>query len=119
MIKIRGIVINGRHLGHKLGFPTANIAIDQSIELPNGVYRSSVKLGSATYRAVSNLGTRPSVGGIQRNLETHIIDFDKDIYGQDICVELHEKLRNEQHFATIEELIEQVNQDIEQVKNYK
>ncbi len=116
---ISGVVINGRHLGHKLGFPTANIAIGEDITISNGVYRSSVEICGTKYRAVSNLGTRPSVGGTHRNLETHIIDFDGDIYGQTISVELHEKLRDEQHFATIEDLIEQVNHDIEQVKNYK
>ncbi len=113
---IRGVVIRGRNLGHKLGFPTANIAIKEPLEQPNGVYRSRVIIAGQSFKAVSNLGVKPSVGGGARLLETHIIDFSQDIYGQEIEVDLREKLRDEQHFDSLEALTEQIKIDVEKVK---
>ncbi len=113
---IRGIVVRGRSLGHTLGFPTANIAIPEDLLLDNGVYLSRVGIGTNQYRAITNIGTRPSVGGGERNIESHILDFSGDIYGCEIEVELLEKLRDEVHFATIEELSAQVQKDIEKAK---
>ncbi len=113
---ISGKVIRGHSLGRKLGFPTANIATDSSLGLANGVYRSRVRLGGEWFAAVSNLGTKPSVGGTERLLETHIINFSGDIYDQLIEIELIEKLRDEQLFNTLEELTEQIKKDIEKVK---
>ena len=112
MIIIKGFVIKGQQLGRKMGFPTANIdAHEKSVE--NGVYRSKVRIDGKSYRAMTNVGLRPSVDGRTRLLEAHLFDFDGDLYGQCIQVELLEKIRDEKKFATIEELRAQLEIDAE------
>lgn len=112
MIIIKGAVIKGQQLGRRMGFPTANIdAHDKRVD--NGVYRSMVRIGTECYRAMTNVGLRPSVDGRTRLLEAHIFDFDRDIYGETIQVELLDKIRDEQKFASIEELQRQLQRDAE------
>ena len=106
-IWIEGEVRHGRQLGRELGFPTANLDVaDESI--PGGVYLS---------RAVSNLGSNPSVGGGVRHLETHVIGFSGNLYGRVLRVELLRKLRDERRFATLEELRAQIERDCRMVMN--
>ncbi|MFI3316885.1 MAG: riboflavin kinase [Rikenellaceae bacterium] len=116
---IRGKVISGRQLGRKLGFPTANVAIAEDLQIANGVYSSSVMIDGGDYRAVSNVGLRPTVGGGERLVESHILDFSTDLYGQTIEINLIEKLRDEQSFESVEALRAQVELDIVKVKNIK
>ncbi len=118
---IKGVVTKGRALGRKLGFPTANIVLEgsASVQIENGVYRSRVCVGGVWYKAVSNVGVKPTVGSFERGVESHIIDFAGDIYGVTIEVELIEKLRDEAHFESLEALQAQVLKDIEKVKNIK
>lgn len=116
---IKGVVVKGRNLGHKLGFPTANISIDTTTKVENGVYASKVYMRGAEYRAVTNIGMKPTVGGDSRGAESHILNFEGDLYGQEIQVELLTKLRDEKLFGNVEALAEQVKQDIEIVKNLK
>ncbi len=113
---IEGVVARGRSLGHKLGFPTANIELDDEVNMENGVYRSRVFIDTHEYRGVSNLGTNPTVNGDRRKLETHILDFDADIYGKHMSVELLEKIRSEMRFESVEQLQEQIDKDIKLVK---
>ncbi|MFR9523539.1 MAG: riboflavin kinase [Rikenellaceae bacterium] len=116
---VRGEVIKGRALGRKLGFPTANIAIEQSVDIENGVYISSISVSGVEYRAISNVGVKPTLGDGGRVLESHLLDFSGELYGQTIEVRLLSKLRDEQRFESVEALAEQVLRDIEQVKNLK
>ena len=88
MIIIKGEVIHGAQLGRKMGFPTANLDACELNDIENGVYRSTVIIDGATYRAMSNIGLRPSVDGRCRLLETHLFDFHGDIYGRVIEVRL-------------------------------
>lgn len=110
MIIIKGVVIRGQQLGRKMGFPTANIDA-QSIDVENGVYRSVVTLDGRRYRAMTNVGLRPSVDGKTRLLEAHIFDFAQDIYGKKIQVELLDRIREERRFGSIEELRSQLQID--------
>ena len=115
-IWIEGEVRHGRQLGRELGFPTANLDVaDESI--PGGVYLSRVVIDGQEYRAVSNLGSNPSVGGGVRHLETHVIGFTGNLYGRVLRVELLRKLRDERRFATLEELRAQIEQDCRMVMN--
>ncbi len=114
---VKGVVTHGRTLGRTLGFPTANIILDEnsSATLPmsfNGVYASRVALAGVSYRAISNVGAKPTVGGNERTLETHILDFEGDIYGQTIEVELLQKIRDEIHFESLDALAAQIRADI-------
>ena len=115
MIIIKGIVIKGQQLGRKMGFPTANIDAQEK-RVENGVYRSMVRIDGKSYRAMTNVGLRPSVDGRTRLLEAHLFDFDGDLYGRRIQVELLEKIRDERKFASIEELRAQLEIDAERCR---
>lgn len=108
---IKGVVIHGAQLGRKMGFPTANIDARDIDNIENGVYFSQVEMQGKTYKAMSNIGLRPSVDGKTRLLETHIFDFEGDLYGQTIIVKLIKKIRDEQLFTSIDDLQRQLKAD--------
>ncbi|MBQ1228234.1 MAG: riboflavin kinase [Alistipes sp.] len=109
---IKGVVIHGAELGRRLGFPTANLDAT-NIDIANGVYLSRVSFGGRSYKAMTNIGCRPSVDGESRLLEAHIFDYEGDLYEKQIEVELLSKLRDEQRFDSISELQEQLKRDAE------
>ncbi len=109
---ITGTVIHGKKLGRSLGFPTANLLIDPSLEIANGVYAGRVALTGKPYGALVNIGYNPTVPtGGKRLLEAHLLDFSGDLYGRTISVELVVFLRPEQKFASLGELRERSEQD--------
>lgn len=110
-IVIDAEVVHGRKLGRQMGFPTANMEIDDTIAAGRGVYRSRVEIDGVSYRAMSNLGVRPSVGGGRPLLETHIIGYDGDLYGRRLKVHLLEKIRDERRFDSIDDLQRQLQAD--------
>ncbi len=109
---IEGVVERGRELGRRLGFPTVNVALHGDDKLSCGVYKSSVTINGVLYRAVTNIGVNPTVGVVKQRSESYIIDFQGDLYGQLIKIELIEKLRDEQCFASVDALREQIAQDV-------
>ena len=114
---VEGTVIEGRQLGRRLGFPTANIEPELGCEVPEaGVYAAVAEIGDRRYAAVSNWGTNPSVGGCRPRLETHLLDFRGELYGRRIRVELLRRIRGERRFATLEELRRQIEADCRQVR---
>lgn len=117
--EIRGVVEHGRRLGRELGFPTANLAVDEALAAEDGVYASLVEVGGVCYRAMSNLGRNPSVGGQPRHLETHLFGFEGSLYGREVRVVLLRKVRDERRFDTVEELRAQIARDKEQILNLK
>ena len=117
MLVIEGVVIGGNQLGRKLGFPTANIALQDDLEVENGVYISKVYVEGVEYGAMTNVGVRPSVDGSRRLLETHLFGFEGSLYGLTLRVGLLEKIRDEKRFSSVEELKEQIERDREIVKS--
>ena len=113
---VEGVVVGGNQLGRKLGFPTANIALNSDCEVENGVYASKVYIGNNAYSAMTNVGVRPSVDGSKRLLETHIFGFKGLLYGLKLRVELIEKIRDERKFASVNELREQIEKDSNKIK---
>lgn len=111
MIDIEQVVVHGRKLGRALGFPTANMSLEGYKNIERGVYRSSVEINGTLYRAMSNVGVRPSVGGKELLLETHVIGFSGDLYGRRLRITLVEKLRDEKRFSSISDLKEQLQRD--------
>lgn len=112
---IVGKVVNGYHEGRKIGFPTANLDLShfgQMIPAP-GVYAVKVRLENTVVwkRGMMNVGTRPTFDGKQLTLETHIFNFDGDIYGQLLLVSFVQRIRGEQKFEGPEELAEQLKED--------
>jgi riboflavin kinase/FMN adenylyltransferase len=115
---LSGEVVPGVRRGHRLGIPTANLAVrpDRAIP-PNGVYAVYAVLGQERYPGVANVGVRPSFDNGERSVETHILNFDEDIYGIDLVVEFVERLRDEKRFSNADELIAQIARDIEQARH--
>ena len=118
-VTIEGVVEHGRRLGRELGFPTANMAVPDSVTAADGVYYSRVEVDGTRYDAMSNLGSNPSVGGAVRHLETHIFEFGGSLYGRTLRVELVRKIRDERRFATIGELRAQIARDKEYILELK
>lgn len=116
---IEGIVVEGRQLGRELGFPTANIELQESLSSADGVYLSRVECEKGTFQALSNLGTNPTVGGNRRRLETHLIDYDKGpLYGMQLRITLLERLREEEKFENIADLRRQIEEDVRRARHY-
>lgn len=111
MICVEGEVIHGKKIGRALGFPTANMSLLGHEDIERGVYRSEVDIDGVHYKAMSNIGIRPSVGGKELLLETHVINFNGDLYGKRLRICLLEKLRDEKRFASIGDLKEQLLRD--------
>lgn len=115
--RLSGQVMGGTERGHVLGFPTANIGVDSEQALPSdGVYATLGYLGDKVYKSVTNIGTRPTFGEGERTVEVFLIDFDGDIYSQNLTVELIERLRGETKFADAKELSAQIARDVEQAR---
>ena len=110
-----GIVVKGRQLGRTIGFPTANVQVSETYKLipTNGVYAVKTLVRGQWLNGIMNIGNRPTVDGIGRTQEVHILDFGDDIYGENITVELIDYIRPEQKFNGIEELKSQILQDKE------
>jgi len=108
-----GPVVRGDQLGRKLGFPTANLDISGRILPPNGVYAVHAKAAGQSHRAVVNVGVRPTVTGkLMQRVEAHLLDFDGDLYGQELEITFAQRLRDEQKFASLEDLKNQIASDI-------
>lgn len=117
---VSGNVMKGNQIGRTLGFPTVNLLPESNKMLPpNGVYYSHVRYGDRIYPAISNVGFRPTVSG-ERDVwvESYLYNFDGDLYGQNIDVELLEYRRREQRFENVEFLKEQIKKDIDDGAKY-
>jgi riboflavin kinase/FMN adenylyltransferase len=115
---IAGSVIRGDQLGHKLGFPTANLDTT-GLQLPaNGVYAAHAVVAGKTFRAVLNIGVRPTINQPtpQPRVEVHLLDYSGELYGQEMEISFVSKLRDEKKFASLEELKVQITQDIAEMK---
>ena len=111
---LSGKVIHGEKRGRTIGFPTANIEIEDSNKLipPNGVYAGLTTIDGSTYPVVMNIGTRPTLNGTDRRIEAHIIGLESDLYNQRIQLHLVSFLRNERKFENLDALKNQIQQDL-------
>jgi len=117
--RIQGRVVSGQARGRTIGFPTANIELSAPYVLPaNGVYGVTIMIDGVAHNGIMNLGVRPTFeeGETQPSVEVHIFDFDGNIYGKQVAVELLYFLRPEKKFSSVEELVGQIRQDIRQCK---
>jgi riboflavin kinase/FMN adenylyltransferase len=108
---IDGIVIGGKKLGRSLGFPTINLQTENTI-LPTGVFSTISQIADHSYQSITNIGFRPSFNGTEISIETHILNFNNQIYQQPVRLFFKKKLRDEIKFASKEELIVQIKHDI-------
>ena len=114
---LSGSVIKGDQRGSQIGFPTANMNVDNNIQIPkNGVYKVNVYLNEILYEGIMNIGHKPTVSEDTRlSLEVHIFDFHDDIYDADLTVYFNKFIRDEIKFSSIDELIQQISKDIEEI----
>jgi riboflavin kinase / FMN adenylyltransferase len=110
-----GSVVRGAGLGRKFGFPTANLSVESPQKLipGNGVYAVFARVRGKSHPGICNIGTRPTVGGTRRSIETFIMDFDGDLYGTPLKVEIVEKMRDEVKFDSVRFMIGQMEKDRE------
>ena len=115
---ISGRVVEGDKIGSKLGFPTANLDATNLILPPNGVYSGCTKLNGQFYRVALNIGLRPTVASAkpQLRVEAHLLDFNGNLYGKELEIEIGDKLRGERKFDSPDELREQIGKDVESVR---
>ena len=109
---LRGPVLRGDQRGRTIGFPTLNVGVSADRALPpDGVYVTRAYLPAGIFNAVTNIGTRPTFDGAARRVETHVFDFEGDMYGQVVTIELLHRLRAEQRFDGVDALVAQIKVD--------
>ena len=114
-----GKVVRGKALGRTVGMPTANLCITDGTIPEEGVYATRIRIGDGVYTSVTNIGRRPTVDDESYiTVETFIIDFDKEIYGEQAVLEVHKLLRPIQKFDSLKGVQMQVQQDVEMAKIY-
>ena len=110
--------MHGKKLGRTVGMPTANLEICDKSTMPEyGVYATKIKIRDRVYQAVTNIGLRPTVDNDRKvTVEAYILDFEGDIYGENVVLEVYKFLRPIQKFGSLEEVLKQVKKDIEEAK---
>ena len=113
---ISGLVVKGQQIGRSMGFPTANIQVEDQYKLlpKDGVYAVHVQVNGLRYKAMLNIGDRPTVEGDKKTIEAHLIDFQGDLYGLEIAIYFEAFLREEKKFDSLEALKNQLMLDREQ-----
>lgn len=120
--QVRGRVVHGEKRGRKIGFPTANIEVNDNYLIPpTGVYAVSVIIDQQEYFGVCNIGYKPTFHaekGNKPNIEVHIFQFDKRIYDKELTIQWFKRIRSEQKFNSVEELIQQIHQDKREAEQF-
>ena len=117
---LSGTVVKGKQLGRTIGFPTANIDLEEAYKLvpKNGVYVVAAEIDGKTVFGMMNIGFNPTVQGQNRTIEVHFFDFDSDIYNRQIRVAVLQRIRSEEKFGSVELLTNQLKKDRDFSKNY-
>ena len=127
--RLSGTIVEGKRLGHTIGFPTANLQVEKYKFLPkHGVYVATARLPGGVdadgahdercFRAVVNIGTQPSTGNQRLAIEAYLLDFNEDIYGRPMVLDLMAYLRPEQKFPSLDDLVRQIGMDADTARNY-
>jgi riboflavin kinase/FMN adenylyltransferase len=108
-----GVVVAGNRMGRTIGFPTANMQLYEPLKLVpgDGVYAVDVEVTGNVFKGMCNIGTRPTVGGTSRTIETHILDFSEDIYGLPLRLRFLRRIRDERKFPSLDALRQQLELD--------
>lgn len=118
---LTGKVVTGKQIGRTLGYPTANLKLEESYKLvpKSGVYITSAMLNNLLVYGITNIGTNPTVdsSGTQ-TIETYFLDCNEDLYGKQLEIHFHKRLRDEQKFKKIEELVQAMDHDAQKARNY-
>lgn len=116
---VAGEVVHGEKRGRQIGYPTANTAVwDEQVLPANGIYAGWAKLGNERFMAMTNVGVRPTFDGKHITVEPYLLNFNRDIYGQQLEISFEKRLRPEAKFDSLQELIEQIGKDVEEGRAY-
>lgn len=116
---LTGEVVSGRHVGRTIGVPTANLLLPEGLLCPrHGVYACMAEFDGRRYPAVTNIGTRPTVGGHRVTVEPWILDYSGDLYGKTLTLEFHKFLRLEQKFGSLKELKAEIQKNAAQTLEF-
>ena len=113
---IEGVVVEGERRGRKLGFPTVNLYTEWELLPKPGVYATYVRLPDGSRGSITNIGVRPTFEESKLTVETHIFDFNEDLYGKKVRVNFVERIRDEKRFENVDELVAQIKHDIAAVR---
>jgi len=109
---IDATVVEGRRFGRQIGFPTANLTTDNELVPPNGVYATTATIDGVAHASITNIGTRPTLGDSgEVTIETHLLSFDREIYGARLRLAFVQRLRDERKFADVDALAAQIDAD--------
>lgn len=115
---VKGTVVKGQQIGRTIHYPTANIEVNHLKLLPaDGVYATIAEIDEKKYHSMTNIGIRPTVKGKEKSIETHIFDFDTEIYGKNIKLNFVEKIRSEKKFDNIYQLRNQIEKDEKEIRH--
>ncbi len=117
--RMSGPVVTGAGRGKKMGFPTANIRFTQELVPLPGVYVAEAEIGGTLHRAVVNVGFNPTFGENSLSLEVHIMDFHRDIYGEEVAVLFRDRIRDERKFKSVQDLVRQIEKDVQFAREAK
>lgn len=116
---VRGPVVRGNERGRTIGYPTANIAVTPDRALPAfGVYVTLARVGGRAYQSATNIGVNPTFGDERPSIETYLLDFEGDLYGRELTVEVLHRLRGEEKFASVDALVAAIAADVEATRSY-
>lgn len=118
VVSFTGIVIYGQQIGRKIGFPTANLSVEQDVELAHGVYGVTVEIDFREYEGVINVGVKPTFHKQAETVhyEVHLFDFAENLYGKRLRVNVCFFVRAEKSFAGVDELIAQIRRDVDETR---
>ncbi|WP_295767371.1 bifunctional riboflavin kinase/FAD synthetase [uncultured Mucilaginibacter sp.] len=110
---LTGKVIRGNQIGRQLGYPTANLLVEEGYKLipADGIFSATVKIGAEIFKGMAYIGHRPTINGMTRNIEVNLFDFDRDIYNQTVQMNFHHFIRHDVKFSSLEGLKEQLAED--------
>ena len=112
-----GVVVKGAGRGRTLGFPTTNLVVPAGSAIPDdGIYATWARMGDRCYMAATSIGTRPTFDEKERTIESFLLDFEDDLYGQEVRLEFVQRLRDEVKYTSVGALVEQIDRDVEQVR---
>jgi riboflavin kinase / FMN adenylyltransferase len=111
---VQGIVTRGKHIGTDIGFPTVNLSVNAKMAIPpDGVYATRAYIGGQEFQSMTNIGKRPTFGdNNERTIESYILNYNRDIYGKEVKIDIIQRLREEKRFESIEELKKQIAEDV-------
>ena len=115
---LKGRVVKGEKIGRMIGFPTTNLGTDWEFLPKKGVYVTIVTIDKVEFQSITNIGIRPTFDSNSLQIESHIFNFDQDVYEKEIKIDFLERIRDEKKFETVDKLIENITKDVNFGKNY-